>query len=407
MKTNGYSFNRIAVGNFRRLRRVEVELRPLTVLIGANGSGKTSFLDVWRMMAAAGTGRLGDFLSSQGGLAEIITRETPTNAKLIHGHPVLAGLSFIANQAVRVELAMTVPGYESLQYSLDLEPWGNGYQIAQESLTQPKQAKGIFKHIECIGSSIRYFDYSVKKLIKPIKPTWQYNHNETALSQVPKMFKEPELFLSQMTSSTYYGPLNVAPQAPVRLPQQMSPAELPGRDGEDLISCLFSLRETDRDRFEMVEDTLRAAFPDFERLDFPPVAAGMLAMTWKDQNFKKPMYMSQLSEGTLRYLWLTTLLSSTALPAITLIDEPEVSLHPELLMLLAEQLRAASSRTQLIVATHSDRLIRFLKPKEVLVCDTENGETRMQWADQMDIEHWLKDYSLDEIWGMGKLGGRA
>jgi predicted ATPase len=74
------------------------------------------------------------------------------------------------------------------------------------------------------------------------------------------------------------------------------------------------------------------------------VAAGTLAMTWKEKTSKSPFYMHQLSEGILRFLWLTTLLQSPGLTAVTMIDEPEVSLHPELLSLLADLLREASQR---------------------------------------------------------------
>lgn len=136
------------------------------------------------------------------------------------------------------------------------------------------------------------------------------------------------------------------------------------------------------------------------------MAAGTLAMTWKERNFSHPFYMHQLSEGTLRFLWLITLLQSRDLTAVTLIDEPEVSLHPELLQMLADAMREASQRTQLIVATHSDRLIRFLEPKEVLVCDAEDGLTTLTWADTIDLEHWLADYTLDQLWAMNIIGGR-
>ena len=91
-----------------------------------------------------------------------------------------------------------------------------------------------------------------------------------------------------------------------------------------------------------------------------------------------------------------------------MIDEPEVSLHPELLSFLADLMREASSRTQLIVATHSDRLIRFLEPKEVVVMDSdEDGCTTAQWGDTLDLDEWLKEYSLDEVWRMGRMGGRS
>jgi predicted ATPase len=116
--------------------------------------------------------------------------------------------------------------------------------------------------------------------------------------------------------------------------------------------------------------------------------------------------MDQLSAGTLRFLWLVTLLLSRDLTAITLIDEPEISLHPELLKLLADVMREAAQRTQLVVATHSDRLIRFLEPNEMLVCDADEGLTTMTWADSLDLEKWLTDYSLDELWAMNVIGGR-
>jgi predicted ATPase len=76
--------------------------------------------------------------------------------------------------------------------------------------------------------------------------------------------------------------------------------------------------------------------------------------------------------------------------------------------LLADLMREASERTQLIVATHADRLVRFLEPKEVVALDLdEDGSVHAQWADQLDIEGWLKEYTLDEVWSLGRIGGRA
>jgi predicted ATPase len=134
----------------------------------------------------------------------------------------------------------------------------------------------------------------------------------------------------------------------------------------------------------------------------------MLTMTWKDRNFKKPFFMQELSEGTLRFIWLVSLLQSPGLSTITMIDEPEVSLHPELLSLLADLMREAAKRTQLIVATHSDRFIRFLEPREVVVMDSDDdGDATTTWGDSLDLDEWLKDYSLDEVWRMGRMGGRS
>jgi predicted ATPase len=263
-------------------------------------------------------------------------------------------------------------------------------------------AERSHQSIYCPG---RYFDPRTKKLLRP---TWECDPIESALSQASRMFPQSDDFRRRLASLTHYHVLDVGPRAPIRLPQQMREATLPGYDGEDLVSCLFTLRETRSEVFDAIEATLRSGFPAFERLSFPPVAAGVLAMTWKETTSRSPFYMHQLSEGTLRFLWLVTLLHSPSLPAVTMVDEPEVSLHPELLSLLADILREASQRSQIIVATHADRLIRFLTPAEVLTIDVnEGGAAVLQWAEGLDLDSWLDEYSLDEVWRMGRMGGRA
>jgi len=381
------SFEHISIQGYRRLLSLSLEMRPLAVMIGANGVGKTSLLEVFSLLAASARGQLGSRISEYSGLHEIITRDKAQN--------------------LEVELRMGVPHHEPLEYTVQINPQGQFYEIGREVLTQKNKNKGenyLFRHIDSHGAKIRYYELRNGKLLRP---NWEHDPRETSLSQVPKMFAEPEDLRRRLASCTFYGALNVLPGSPVRLPQPMRPVTLPGPNGEDLVACLYYLRETDSDRFEVLEDTLKSAFPDFEKLSFPPVAAGTLAMTWKDRNFSQPFYMNQLSEGTLRFLWLTTLLLSKDLTAITLIDEPEVSLHPQLLSLLADLLREASQRTQLLVATHADRLIRALQPEEVLVSDQEDGVTTMRWGDAFDLEHWMTDYTLDELWAMNIFGGRS
>lgn len=377
-------FEKIQIKGYRRLFSVPLEMRGLTAMIGANGVGKTSFLDVLSLLAASAKGQLLERIG--GSLEAMLTRN-----KADH---------------LAISLEMSVPKHAPLKYDLKLSPVrGSSYEINLETLTQQNDPNKLQpeKYIESRSLNIKYFNVQTHLLESP---NWEHNPFETSLSQVPKMYQQSENLRKQLASCTFYSALDVSPRSPVRLPQEMRPAKLPGANGEDLISSLYDLRETDPDRFEMVEDTLAAAFPDFEKLNFPPVAAGILSMTWKDKNFLKPIYVHELSEGTLRFLWLVTLLQSRELTALTLIDEPEVSLHPELLKLLADLMREASKRTQLIVATHSDRLIRFLKPEEVLICDTEDGLMTATWADNLDLEKWLAEYGLDEIWAMNLIGGR-
>jgi len=385
--TTAQRFLNLRVKGFRRLSDVNLELHPLTVLIGANGVGKSSILQALDLLACSAQGNLNSAISDLSGIASMRTYDAAGELEL--------------------GITMDVPGHNPLEYELSLRAQGLAYLIERETLVQLRlNYTEPFIHISSHGSDIRYYEFQKSK--KLVRPNWEHNPLESSLSQVPKLFREPEEFRQRLASSTFYHVLNVDSRSPVRLPQAMRPALLPGKNGEDLVSCLYYLREADRARFEAVEDALKSAFPGFERLDFPPVAAGTLAMTWRDSKFSKPMYMHQLSEGMLRFLWLATLLQSPGLTALTLLDEPEVSLHPELLNLLAGLLREACGRTQIVVATHSDRLIRFLRPDEVVVMDSqEDGTTAMTWADKMNLEDWLEDYSLDELWRIGRLGARG
>jgi len=376
----------ISIGGFRRLEHIDLEVRPLMVMIGANGVGKSSILDAIMLLSGSAAGELSTTLSNLGGIASVLTRD-------------YTGDLYVA-------ASLPVPAHSDLEYELHVAPHGTGYSIVREMLSQDQgDPRGPFKHIDSVPGSVRYFRPEENRLAQP---EWEHNLAETALSQVPKMYRQPEELRRVLSTATLYHVLDVGPRAPIKLPQQMKPALLPGPDGEDLVPYLYYMRESDPSRFSTVVDSITAAFQGFESLSFPPIAAGTLAMTWKERSFTKPLYMNELSEGTLRFLWLVSLLQSPSLSTITMIDEPEVSLHPELLSLLADLMREASRRTQLVVATHSDRLVRFLNPSEVVVLDIgEDGAATATWADRLDLDSWLGEYTLDDVWRMGRMGGRA
>lgn len=386
------SFSHLGIRNYKRLVDCQIQMRPLAVMIGANGVGKTSLLEAIELLKGAAKGELNSKITSKGGIDSLST--------------------FDRSESLELSTSMPVSGYPSIDYRIELQRRGPSYSIKTELLSQTRHSdKPAFTYINSQGDNVRYYEKTDAAVAgRLVRPTWEHDPFEASLSQVPKMFREPEDFRNKLASISSFGLMNVGLASPVRQPQQLRPVSILSESGDDLISSLYFLRETNHDRFDVLQDTLSAAFPDFERLDFPPVAAGMLTLTWKDKKFRHPVYLHQLSEGTLRFLWLATLLTSENLPTVTLVDEPEVSLHPELLSVLADLLRGACKRTQLVVATHSDRLIKFLQPNEVLVFDRQDdGSSRVTWGDSpdLDIEKWMKDFALDEVWQMGQLGGRS
>ncbi|MCW5870163.1 MAG: AAA family ATPase [Candidatus Eremiobacteraeota bacterium] len=372
----------LRVKGFRRLRDTQIDLHPFNVLIGT--SGKTSVLETLRLLAASAEGRLQETISAASGAGSVIT----------HGRDSLS-----------VSVEMPIANLPPMLYDLQIQGDGHAYSICQENLRQYLSGTGQEPtiYIDSRGRDIRYYEND-----KLQKPNWRHQPYETSLFQVPKIFQAAERFRCALSSSTLYQVVDVSPRAPIRSPQPLHPARTPGLDGENLVPCLYSLREGDRDRFDAIVDALAAAFPSFERLDVPPAAAGLLSLAWKDRHYKQPFSSHQLSKGTLRFLWLVTLLQSPELPIVTMIDEPETSLPPEMLPILAELMREAAVRTQLIVATRSDRLVRFLQPKELVVCDSDDeGGARLTRGSDLDLERWLIDYRMDELWSLGRLGGRS
>ena len=342
-------FSRLAVSGYRRLKLVDVALRPFNVLIGANGIGKSSVLEVFDLLAASAEGTLEKTISGLGGLNSVLTADGRTNSVTLALDSVAGAPSYDEN------LVFT--------YNLELIQEAFGYRILREGLMIGGGNSSPFSFIEAIPGEVTIRSAESGASHDGVSQYGGHSWSETALSQVPgnALNKEIVSFRRLLANiSEIHHALDVTHRAPVRLPQPLTPAQTPGADGESLLSCLYTMRETTPDRYAAVEDALRAAFPTFERLEFPPVGAGTLILGWRDRDLTRPIYANELSEGTLRFLWLATLLQSPGLPEVTLIDEPEVSLHPEMLRLLAELMREASSRTQLIVATHSDRFVRFL-----------------------------------------------
>jgi predicted ATPase len=373
---------KLQVQGYRCLADVAIPLRSPMVLIGPNGSGKTALLEIFTLLRDAARERLGNTLLERGGIG---------------------GLLFAGGaDSVTVRLRARTNAEPELDYSLEIAPSGIGYAIKNETLERAAQlGTEPMVYFENRLGGCRYLgpsggtDLHLKTL-------------ETALAQAPRTLSAAARLRETLEGARLYHALDVSLRAPVRLPQTLQPVEAPGPNGEDLYAALYTLRDSSNDdTYERIQEALRAAFPGFRNLELPLVGSGQATLRWYQSGFEKPFYPNQLSEGTLRFLWLATILLGRRLPPITLIDEPEVSLHPQLLMILAGLFRDAALRTQLIVATHADQLIRWLEPAEVVVVDKEEDRTRLTWADTLDLAEWLKKYTLDELWLMGELGGRS
>lgn len=381
---------KLQIKGYRSLADVSVSLRPLMVMIGPNGSGKSSVLELFQLLRDATQEELAKSLARLGGLNAILSKLTPPA------------------DALMLELKVNVESPKSadpMHYTIELTPTSVGYSIASERLewrfdvTKPDP----FHYINAQGGRV---SYRGPDATRAFTPDWEYDRAELALAQIPRLYMEPDALRVLLSKTDFFSFLDVGRRAVVRLPQALTPAKRPGANGENLYSALYNLRAEVPRIYDRIQDVLRAAFPGFLRLEFPVVGAGQVTLAWHQESLATPLYPSDLSEGTLRFLWLVAVLLSPEPAALTLIDEPEVSLHPELIRLLAGLLQDAALRGMVMVATHSADLIRWLQPNEILVLDKADGQTHVSWADEMNLDEWLKEYSLSDLWQMGTLGGR-
>ena len=135
------------------------------------------------------------------------------------------------------------------------------------------------------------------------------------------------------------------------------------------------------------------------------IEGGTVQVFFTEGNFVIPA--TRLSDGTLRYLCLLAILCDPTPPPLICIEEPELGLHPDVLPKIADLLVDASTRTQLIVTTHSDILVDAMtdRPESVLVCEKRDGQTHIERLDANALGEWLKKYRLGELWTRGEIGG--
>lgn len=387
------------VRNFRSLVNVQLPLHNLNVVIGPNGSGKTALTEVLQMLQRGSQGELGKFFDDRGGYRSVSSQYNGQKQAELPAE-------FLSVQA---DLTRSISSDAQVDtYTLELRSTRFGYEVETESFRTartPARSQVAFEYSSsAVGSTegSRHFLSSVGLT--------ELLLSEPLLSQIPAAYKERLRALPSLKKFlggvSYYRPIDLTERSPVRLPQSLTPAQTPGVQGETLFSALYNMRTNEPGLYERLAAIIAQAFPGFKQLEFPVVGAGLVNMAWHDNCCRQPFYPNQLSEGTLRFLWLMTLIMTSPSASVLIIDEPETSLHPELVRLVTLMLQEAALEMQVVVTTHSSDLISWLQPNEVLIANKADGKTHFTWADTLNLDAWLAEYSLRDLWLMGNLGGK-
>lgn len=178
-------------------------------------------------------------------------------------------------------------------------------------------------------------------------------------------------------------------------------------DASNIAPFLYRLRRSFPKRFENIVSTIRLVAPFFSDFVDRPDLDEKVELEWYhvDQP-DTPLRAHFLSDGTLRFICLTTLLLSFSSASTILIDEPELGLHPYAISILADLLTQASKNYQIIVSTQSVELVNELSPADIIVVDQQDGASSFQRLEEAKLHAWLEDYSLGELWKKNIFGGR-
>ena len=181
-------------------------------------------------------------------------------------------------------------------------------------------------------------------------------------------------------------------------------------NGSNLPAFLYLLKEKYPDSYRLITGAIRRVAPYFEDFALEPdrLNEETIRLEWRHKGSDQYFGPSSLSDGTLRFIVLATLLLQPPelRPSVILVDEPELGLHPAAIEMLASLVRQASTSSQVVLSTQSSLLLDHFSPEQVLVAEREKGATNLRRLDPDRLQEWLVDYSLGQLWEKNELGGR-
>jgi len=369
-----------------------LELRNLNVLIGPNGSGKSNLIEVINLLRHIPTD-IRPVMSKGGGAAQWRYKgclESPSTISV----------------SVNLDSMLRIVEHE-IQLSLEQTQ----FRVSDESINRARPSQDqsddsyVYKRGRKPPGPMAFGGYA--PVPGQVFDSEKLDKNISILAQIRDPDNVPDItdLSSCYTSIGIYRDWHFGRGAVFRTPQ---PTDLRRdrleEDFSNIGMFLNKIYESPKLRV-LLEDHLRSLYADLQGF-FVRIEGGTVQVWFSEEN-DRTIPATRLSDGSLRYLCLLTLLCDPAPPPLICIEEPELGLHPDLLPGLADLLVEASSRTQLIVTTHSDILIDAFteRPEDVVVFEKHDGATQLKRLDANELVSWLERYRLGELWSRGHIGG--
>lgn len=362
------AIKQLGIRGFKSIRAMDgLALSNLNVLVGANGVGKSNFISFFRLLSELVEGRLKVWTSKQGGADRV--------------------LSFGAKETSLLEFRIR---FDLNGYDVELEPTADSnFTFATERL---------------------YFDGPFYGVTQPYLGS---GHNESKLKESTLSGDSQNIAsycYTAVSSWRVFHFHDTSDTATVKRPGAVHDNEYLRGDAGNLAAFLFKMKEEDSGDYQQIIKTIRLAIPFFDDFVLKPTflesGEQQIRLLWRQTESDYPMWPSQLSDGSLRFICLVTALLQPTPPSTIIIDEPELGMHPYAVTLLGALLRSAAERMQVVISTQSVSLLNEFAIDNIIVVERKDGASVFNRLDEEDFKHWLEDYSVGELWEKNILGGR-
>lgn len=346
--------DRIIIDGYKSIKHLDLTLKPINILIGSNGVGKTNFISFFRLVNTIYEQRLGNYTMQH--RAESLLHFGVKNTKEIKGY-----LRFSDNA-----------------YEFILQPRNNGSLFIAEERSYYQQSPYFVTNIE--ESQIKYSSTYRDKWLRAYLESYKiYHFHDTSEG------------------------------APLRTESTLNDSRFLRTDGGNLPSFLYMLMQKYPKTLRRIEMTIQSIMPYFERFDLHPLPfSDKIELVWNDINAPEKYFSgNDLSDGSIRFIALATLLMQPDLPRVIIIDEPELGLHPVAITTLSGLIKSAAARgCQIIISTQSVNLISNFEAEDVITVDRQDGQSVFSRLDSKELEKWLNDYSLGDLWTKSIINGQ-
>lgn len=354
---------KLHIKGYKSIRDQEIDLKPVNILIGGNGIGKTNFISSFSLMRSLYDKELQSYVLRKGGAEALL---------------------FMGKK-------------QTQQISLDF----------------------FFRHGDYQNRYVVNLHEAQNRLVIESTQTAFYSGGQWHFQICDKNVEEASIQDDRSGQAWYVNPLmkqfdvfhfhDAGDTSPMKSFSSLHDNVSLKKDGSNIAAFLYYLQEKFPKHFQRIEKTIESVSPFFDSFRLAPnrLNEETIRLEWKQKGAGDAYFNAyQLSDGTLRFICLATLLMQPEPPATIIIDEPELGLHPVAVNKLAALIRKVSSKSQVIISTQSVNLVDNFDADDIIVVDMKDNASYFHRLDNEQLKIWMDEYSLGEIWEKNLIGGQ-